>query len=295
VTQNLGDDPANVLATFTRDDGSRVRRAFTVAPRGRDAYRMNDLLKDSAFAASFVADQDLVVERTIMSEGPTGVLGGPGYAPTGPEVGYRQWDFAEGSTRRPYVTYFVLFNPNAEAAMVRFRFTLAGGDGIPHKLQVPAHGRVAFDPRDVVPATDFATTITSDRPIVAERSYYSTGDGLYGALGYTASTPRDNSRAWYFAEGNTIGQVQTYFLVYNLSDQSTEVRATYFGNDGRTREQTIPVAPRGRAGVRANDVISNQEFSARFLADQDVLVERTFYFPGWSGFTVVGAGVGRTP
>lgn len=295
VTQNLTDEPANVRGTFTRDDGSRVQRAFSVPPRGRDAYRMDDLLRDTAFAAAFIADQDIVVERTIMSEGPTGILGGPGYAPAGPEVGYRQWDFAEGSTRRPYTTYFVLFNPDREPANVTLRFTLAGGDAIPRSLRLPGLGRVAFDPRDAVPATDFGTAITSDRPIIAERSYYSSGDGLYGALGYTAGPARDSSRAWYFAEGNTIGQVQTFFLVSNLSDQPAQVQATYFGDDGRPREQTISVAARGRASVRANDIIPNQEFAARFLADQDVLVERTFYFPGWSGFTVVGAGVGRSP
>ena len=294
VSRNLSDEPASVTATFTRDDGSVVRRAFNLPPRGRDAFRMNDLLRDTAFSAAFVADQELVVERTIMSEGPTGVLGGPGYTPVGQEVGFRTWSFAEGSTRRPYVTYFVLFNPNPEASQVQLRFRAESGETLQHALQLPGFGRLAFDPRDVLPAADFGTTITADRPIIAERTYYSTGDGLYGALGATPTPSRSGSRAWYFAEANTTGKIETYFLLSNLSDKPASVEASYFTESGQAPKQSLAVPARGRLSVRANDTLPGRTFSARFLGDQDILVERTFYFPGWSGFTVVGAGVGRS-
>jgi hypothetical protein len=292
VSRNLSDEPASVTATFTRDDGSVVRRAFTIPPRGRDAFRMNDLLKDTSFAAAFVADRELVVERTILSEGPTGVLGGPGYAPVGQEVGFRTWSFAEGSTRRPYITYFVLFNPNPEASRVQLRFRTEGGEALQHVLQLPGLRRIAFDPRDVLPGTDFATTISADRPIIAERTYYSTGDGLYGALGATPAQPRSGSRAWYFAEANTTGKIETYFLLSNLSDKPANVEASYFTDDGGAPKQSLAVPARGRVSIRANDTLPGRTFSARFLGDQDIVVERTFYFPGWSGFTTVGAGVG---
>jgi hypothetical protein len=292
VTQSLSDSPANVTATFVKDDGKRTKRSFQVGARARDSFRVNDLLPDSAFGAIFVADQDVVVERTIMSEGPTGVLGGPGYTPTGSEVGYRTWSFAEGSTRRPYLTYFVMFNPSEEPANTQLRFSLEGGSNKTHRLRLPPLGRIAFDPRDVLPASDFATTITADRPIIAERSYYSTGDGLYGTPGYTTPQPRDGSRSWYFAEGNTTGRIETYFLVLNLTDQPTKVQATYYTGQ-KPRERVFEVPASGRIGLRANDIVPNATFAARFIADQNVLVERTFYFPGWSGFTALGSGVGR--
>ena len=69
-------------------------------------------MSDTAFTSNFVSDQDVVVEQTIVSEGSTGILGSVGYAPSnGESPGTRIWDFAEGSTRNPYQTYFVLFNP----------------------------------------------------------------------------------------------------------------------------------------------------------------------------------------
>jgi hypothetical protein len=321
VTQNLTDVPANVAATFTRDDGSVVKRDYAVPPRARDAYRVNDLLQDTAFSASFRADQDVVVERTIMTEGerpPTvrsaraekqkangqtddsfamardaiGVFGGLGYVGSGADPGLRNWEFAEGSTRAPYRLTFVLFNPGQQGTEVRFRFRLEQGGTRSHALTLPPLSRIAFDPRDVVPAADFATSISADRPIVAERAYATSGDGLYGVLGHTASPPRNDSRAWYFAEGNASSQIETFFVLFNLSTRPAQVRGTYFLEAASAREQNLIVPAGGRLAVRANEVVPAGVFSARFQADQNIMVERTLYFAGGSGFTTVGSGVG---
>jgi hypothetical protein len=321
VTQNLTDAPANVTAMFTRDDGSTEKRIYTVPPRARDAYRVNDLLKDTAFSASFRSDQDLVVERTIMTEGERppivmanrgeknkangqtddsfamarnaiGIFGGLGYVGSGTDPGSRSWEFAEGSTRLPYSVTFVLFNPGKQGTDVRFRFRREQGVPAVHTLHLPALSRVAFDPRDVVPAADFATSISTDRPIIAERAYATSGDGLYGVLGHTASPPRKDSRTWYFAEGNTNSQIETYFVLFNLSTVPAQVRGTYYLDTASTREQDLTVPGGGRLAVRANEIVPASFFSARFQADQNVMVERTLYFPGGSGFTTIGSGVG---
>ncbi|HZO26960.1 MAG TPA: hypothetical protein VFH48_13340 [Chloroflexota bacterium] len=318
VTQNLSDAPANVTATFTRDNGSSITRSFAVPPRARDAYRVNDLLQDTAFSASFRADQDVVVERTIMTEGerqPTvrakqkangqsdegfalaqnaiGVFGGLGYVGSGADPGSRSWEFAEGSTRAPYRLTFVLFNPGQQGTDVHFRFRLEQGEPRSHKLHLPALSRIAFDPRDVVPGADFATSISADRPIVAERAYATSGDGLYGVLGHTASPPRNDSRVWYFAEGNTSSQIETYFVLFNLSTRPAQIRGTYFLEAASARDQHLTVPAGGRLAVRANEIVPAGVFSARFQADQNIMVERTLYFPGGSGFTTVGSGVGN--
>jgi hypothetical protein len=325
VTQNLTDESASVTATFTRDDGTSEKRQYDVPPRGRDAYRVNDLLQDTAFSTSVRANRDLVVERTIMLEGerpPTvkrsredkgpnvqtngqtddsfamarnanGIFGGLGYLAAGTEPGSRTWEFAEGSTRDPYSTTFVLFNPGQHDTYVRFTFRLEQGGMKTKAVYLPPTARLAFSPNDIVPAADFATSVSSDYPIIVERAYASSGDGLYGALGYTSALPRKESRTWYFAEGNTASQIEMFFVLYNLSAQSTQVRATYFIDGASSRERTLPLPPGARLAVRANDVVSGGVFSTRFVADQNIMVERTIYLPGGSGFTTVGTGVVR--
>jgi hypothetical protein len=326
VTQNLTDSPASVSALFTRDDGSTEKRQFDVSPRGRDAYRVNDLLQDTAFAATFRADQDIIVERTIMIEGErsptqkrsredkgpnvqtngrtdegtamlrnsTGIFGGLGYVGSATDLGSKNWELAEGSTRGPYTTTYVLFNPGSHDTYVRFTFRLDHGDTKAKAVYLPPASRLAFDPKDVVPSADFGTSINSDYPIVVERVYASSGDGLYGALGYTAAGPRKDSRTWYFAEGNTASQIEMFFILYNLTDKPTQAKATYYLDDGKTREQTHQLPPGARVAARANDVVAGRTFATRFVADQDIAVERTIYLPGGSGFTTVGAGAIRT-
>ena len=326
VTQNLTDAPASITALFTRDDGSTEQRQFDVPPRGRDAYRVNDLLQDTAFAATFRADQDIVVERTIMIEGErpptirrsrdeddgpnvlangqtdegsamlrnsTGIFGGLGYVGSATDLGSRNGELAEGSTRGPYTTTFVLFNPNDHDTYVRFTFRPEHGATRTAAAYLPPVSRLAFDPRDIVPKADFATSISSDYPIVVERVYATSGDGLYGALGHTSAAPRKDSRVWYFAEGNTTSQIEMFFILYNLSDRPAQVNSTYFLEDGTTRERSLPLPAGARLAVRANDVVAGDVFATRFTADQNIAVERTLYLPGGSGFTTVGAGAVR--
>jgi hypothetical protein len=322
VTQNLSDAPASVTATFTRDDGSREKRQYGIPPRGREAYRVNDLLKDTAFSASIRADQDIVVERTIMIEGerpPTvkrsredkgpnvmangrtddsfvmarnalGIFGGLGYPDSGSEPGSRAWEFAEGSTRSPYRTTFVLFNAGQQDTDVRFVFRLEQGGIRSKTVRLGASSRLAFDPKDAVPAADFATSISADHPIIAERAYASSGDGLYGALGYTSLPPRKDSRVWYFAEGNTTNQIEMFFILYSLSTQTAQVKATYYIDGASSREQTLTLPAGARLAIRANDNVAGNFFATRFVADQNIMVERTLYLAGGSGFTTVGAG-----
>jgi hypothetical protein len=326
ITQNLTDVRATITATFTREDGSAEHRSFGLAPRGRDAYRVDDLMKDTAFSTSVRSDQDIVVERTIMTEGdrpPTakrsredkgpnvqtngrtddsfamardavGIFGGLGYSGGGTEPGSRTWEFAEGSTRDPYSTTFVLFNPGQQDTDVRLQFRLEQGGTRSQTLHLPALSRRAFDPKDAVPAADFATSISADRPIVAERAYASSGDGLYGALGYTAGPSRTDSRSWYFAEGNTTNQIEMFFVLFNLTSKPAQVRGTYFVDGGPARDQTLTLPAGARLAIRANDIVPGGFFSTRFVADQNIMVERSLYLPGGSGFTTVGAGAGRS-
>jgi hypothetical protein len=283
------------------------------------------LLRDTAFSASVRADQDVVVERTMLIEGErppttkrsrddrgpnvqtngqtddgfamardaTGIFGGLGYPASGTEPGSRAWELAEGSTRAPYSTTFVLFNAGQHDTYARFAFRLEQGGTRTKAVYLPPTSRLAFDPKDIVPAADFATSISSDYPIIVERAYASSGDGLYGALGYTSLVPRQDSRVWYFAEGNTTNQIELFFVLYNLSTWPTQVRATYFVDGSSTREQTLPLPSGARLAVRANDMVSGGFFSTRFVADQNITVEHTLYLPGGSSFTTVGSGAAR--
>ena len=83
-------------------------------------------------------------------------------------------------------------------------------------------------------------------------------------------------------------------MLYNLSTKDANVRGTYYVDGAGAREHSLSVAAGKRLAIRANDMVDGGVFGTRFMADQNVVIERTLYLPGGSGFTTVGSGAGRS-
>ena len=107
-----------------------------------------------------------------------------------------------------------------------------------------------------------------------------------------AEAPSDTPgrlRAWYFAEGNSHHDFQTFFTLLNLSDQSASVTGSYDRDDNIRPMQWLGIEPHGRVSLNANDVVGPHAFGASFTADQDIVVERaTTWGPGQNGETTIG-------
>src|SRR6187397_2150761 len=61
--------------------------------------------------------------------------------------------------------------------------------------------------------------------------------------------PNDASgrmRTWYFAEGNSRRDFQTFFTLLNLTDQPASVTAAYDRDDGIRLMQWLGIEPKGR-------------------------------------------------
>jgi hypothetical protein len=100
-------------------------------------------------------------------------------------------------------------------------------------------------------------------------------------------------RSWGFAEGNSRHEFATYFALMMLTDQPASVMVYFDRDDGIRWVQRLGVPPQARLSSSASDIVGSQSIGAGFIGHQNILGERTFYFPGWSAFPVVGAGVGR--
>lgn len=285
VIRNLTDSPATVTATFVTGSGRRLERQLLFAPRERLALAMRELLPDDSFGASFVANRAIVVERTVYTRGARGLLGGLGYA--GAAEGATTWYFAEGSSKTPFATFFILFNPGPRPASVTLTFE--GDRSAQTVLQLAPGSRLAYNPAAVLPEAEFATTVQSSEPIIVERSSYSLGAGLLGAVGYSPGF-RSDGRHWSFAEGNTSGRIETFFIVRSLAESPTTVQARLFPMGREPIELQLPLAAGARIALRANDVVPGTTFAASFSADVSLVVERIVTVPGWGSDNVVGIG-----
>ncbi|PIN71856.1 hypothetical protein COV22_04690 [Candidatus Woesearchaeota archaeon CG10_big_fil_rev_8_21_14_0_10_47_5] len=83
----------------------------------------------------------------------------------------------------------MILNPNAQAAHITVYFMKENGEVVPKEYTVSANSRFTVRPNNELPATDFSSKITSDLPIVAERSmYWNNLDGGHVTIGVPGGT-----------------------------------------------------------------------------------------------------------
>jgi hypothetical protein len=65
LVENPNSTPANITASFMKEDGSTVQKQYTMKPTSRLTLQMNDILPDTAFSTKVQSDQPVVVERSM--------------------------------------------------------------------------------------------------------------------------------------------------------------------------------------------------------------------------------------
>ena len=104
-------------------------------------------------------------------------------------VGSLAWFFAEGSTAFPFQQWYLLVNPSAEAdATATLTFFVEGGAPVTRSFRVPGQGRISIFTDLFLPQAAVSTRVSSDRPIVVERSmYFGGGNGGHNTISIPGS------------------------------------------------------------------------------------------------------------
>src|SRR5581483_463243 len=158
-------------------------------------------------------------------------------------------------------------------------FMREDGSVVSQQVQVPPVSRRSVYVNQLFQAAGFSTEITSDLPIVAERSmYFDNGQGGHGTL--AASQAR---HVWYLAEGQTRGGDDSWLLVQNPNDSAVNLKVTFYLEEGDPIVQRYTVGPRARFSLYANSVLPSTTFGAKIEADDVVVVERAVYLAGGRG------------
>jgi len=174
---NPGDRAAGITLTLMSEDGTTLRRLYTVQP-GEQVLDLNSLLPELALAARVQAGRPIAAARvTFFNEALSA------HASLGAVRPARRWYLAEGSTGEPFETLLMLANPNDVSAGVEV--ALLGAQGVlgEFSLAMPAHSRLTVPLGKVLPNTSaFSTRVEADWPVVVERAMY-----LHGRAGGHAS------------------------------------------------------------------------------------------------------------
>ncbi len=182
-------------------------------------------------------------------------------------------------------------------------FLLESGETVTLQRDVPAKGRVTValeaqdDPR--LHAGAVSTVVTSDRPIVSERSTYWSGDASPWGEGHNSFGVTQAATSWGLAEGRVGGthQFATFILLANPSTTTAaDVSVTYLRENGVPVVKTYQVPAASRFTIDASTVpeLQNQLFGAKIEVTNGVAiaVERSMY---WNANGVFWAGGSHAP
>lgn len=303
------------IAVFTQDGEAIAPFDLALEPQSRTGINVRSIpgVGDRAGVALKVnSSAPIIAERTMYWGG--GFFRGAkswsavvsdlrgGHSERGANAGATTWYFAEGEGKF-FNTFVSVSNPNATPASVTASYRNDAGQEFTQTDVVPANGRRTFWPTALLSPqletgrAGFATTVTSDIPVVAERQMYWGPGAPFGIRGgHAAMGVTTPSAQWLFAEGvqGGPGGFDTYVLLFNQQASPTTVTVKFFGNGGVQLAQvsrTMPAGTRDNVPTSIFPELDGQAFAIQVDASQPIVAERAVY---WRGLTEGHATAGAT-
>ena len=235
-----------------------------------------------------VAERPFYVDGFSFGSGPIN----DGHVAFGANAAVTQWNFAEGTTLPGFNEYLTLQNPSSTtAASVTLRYTDQSGTVTTHSVSVNPLSRVTVEVWKTLYGVGpgiagVSTTVTSTRPIVAERPMYVVRDfgsgSVAGATDVVGSTTF--STLFGFAAATTVSGENDFLTIQNPSTTTAaKVHITYYTASQTFPRDAVTVNPNTRLTVPIFSAVSGALGSGYagvgivILSEQPVLVEKPTY------------------
>jgi hypothetical protein len=186
------------------------------------------------------------------------------------------WYMPEGCSGYGFETWTLVQNPNGSEANVTLTYMLEDGAARSFEKVVPANSRRTFNMASDIGAASASTALTSDLPVIPERSMYRY-DRMEGHDSIGATTPSED---YYLAEGTTAWGFTTWLLVQNPNPDGARVDVTYMTPSGPVAQAPFDIPARSRKTIKVNDVpgMSNTDCSIHVHGTLPILAERAMYW-----------------
>ena len=270
-------------------------KTYTLPARSRSNIWVNteDPVLASAEMSAVVTSTNgvpVIVERAMYRDVGTQFFGA-GHESAGVEAPALRWYFSEGNSGPFFDLFFLIANPNTEAAAVHATYLKPDGSVVERDYSVAANSRfnVWVDeegPELADAAVGVTFTSTNDVPVVIERSMWWPLSAAQWYEGHNSPGLTATGEKWGLAEGEVGGAfaLETYILVANTSTRAGTVRVTLTFEDGSqaTREYTMNASSRLNVPVLSDFPAANgKRFGAiveSIGADPvQIAVERAMY------------------
>ncbi len=180
---NPNNQDAHLNVTFITADGTTQEYPMTVRAHSRGTIIMEYVIPEGDYGAAVISDLPILAERAMYWDAGGAEKAG-GHATIGSPSLDTTWYLADGKNRADWRTYITLMNPGDAASEVTLAFIKDDGSTVPYSLTLPAQRRIAISTNAIVPDSGFSTIVTSDLPVMAERSMYWSAGGVGQAGGH---------------------------------------------------------------------------------------------------------------
>ncbi len=292
---NPNPSPALVLTRFQKADGTTIRDYRVVPAMSRTTIDVESVpgLEAAEFSTLVEADVQVVADRTMTwdqsgygSHAERGILTRTA----------TKWYFAEGATFFNFDLFYLIQNPNDQAAQIKVTYLLPSGAPLVKTYVVNPQSRFniwvdeegATDPNlGPIASAELSAVIESTNgvPIIAERAMYLNRTGQPLGAGHESAGVTSTATQWFLAEGATGNYFDMFVLIANPSDTDATVQADFLLDNGSVITKTYTVTANSRFNIwvdQADAALADVALSTRITSTNGVgiIVERAMWWPG---------------
>ncbi|MDD5447715.1 MAG: malectin domain-containing carbohydrate-binding protein [Actinomycetota bacterium] len=167
LIQNPENLTNEVMVHFMDKEGKTLLRVFDIPPLSRFTILANGMFPGSDISVKIRSQYPVLAERAMYWNNRS-----DGHATIGTSTPDESWYLAEGYSEQGFETWILVQNPGEETRKVNFTFMEPSGKTTSRTFDVQPQSRFTLDMRGVVGETEASTQVSSDGPIIVERSIY---------------------------------------------------------------------------------------------------------------------------
>lgn len=247
--------------------------SFKIKAHTRRRIDLNKYFRDQAVGQRVTSNRRIAVERASYFNSNSISGGSSSY---GVRKTARTWYLAEGFTAPGFDTWILLLNPGGKKTVAKIKYYVDGRVIDGGKVKLPPRSRRSVHVNNRLANRSFATKVRAKRRIVVDRSIYFNSDGRDG--GFSSAGIKKPALSWYFANGYTGPQSDTWLLLFNPGKRIAHTAITYIASSGEIVEKPVDIPARSRQSIHVNDETADSNVSMRVLSDANIVAERTVYF-----------------
>lgn len=169
LLQNPNKVDARAQITYMTENGPVHEAVRTIPAYSRVTVHVNEIRPDENLSIQVESNIGIVAERAMYWNNGTGKAGHCSIAVPQPRG---ECLLAEGTTAWGFDEWVLIQNPNSAAADVDVSFMTSGGTVQGRGFRIDPGSRVTVHVNSELPSIDTSTEVSSNLPIIAERSMY---------------------------------------------------------------------------------------------------------------------------